>query len=85
MKAIFKGAGQDLSVKLYRYEFPQGIIILFVSRNISPFLLSGLWVFHDQVYGDIIMLSGLFLQPQRLKSAVAISHPLDFFVRPNLS
>jgi len=29
------------------------------------FLLSGLLVSYERVYGDIIMLSGLFLQPQR--------------------
>ena len=37
MKAMFKGPRKDLPIKVYRYELPLGIIILFVSRHISPF------------------------------------------------
>jgi len=39
MKAILKGSRQDLSVKVYRYELPLGIIIVLISRH--PVLLSG--------------------------------------------
>src|SRR4030042_4934712 len=38
MKAILKCPWQDLFVKVYRYELALGIIILFVSRHIAPFL-----------------------------------------------
>ncbi len=65
MKAIFKGSGQDLSVKVDRYELPLGIIIVLVSRHISPLLTKRLFMSYDQVYGDMTMLSGLFLQPKR--------------------
>jgi hypothetical protein len=36
MKVMFKRPRQDLSIKVDRYEFTLGIIILFVSRHISP-------------------------------------------------
>jgi len=42
IEAIFKCPGQDLSVKVDRYELPLRIIVLFVSRHTFPFLLSGL-------------------------------------------
>jgi hypothetical protein len=38
MKAIFKGPGQGLSVKVYRYRLSLGIIIVLISRHISPLL-----------------------------------------------
>ena len=36
MKAILKGPGQDLLVKVYRYELALGIIIVLVSRHPVP-------------------------------------------------
>jgi hypothetical protein len=33
MKAIFKRPRQDLSVKVYRYELPLGIIKILISRH----------------------------------------------------
>jgi len=35
---LSSSSGQDLFVKVYRYELGLGIIILFVSRHIAPFL-----------------------------------------------
>lgn len=36
LECTFECAGQDLFVKLYRYELPLGMPILFVSRHVSP-------------------------------------------------
>ena len=63
MKGILECPGQYLPVKVYRYEFPLGIVVFFVSRH--PFLLSGAVCFYCYGYGDIITLLGLFLQAQR--------------------
>ena len=54
MKAIFKGPGQNLAVKVDRYELSLRIIIVPIPRHISPFLtkrslaktLSSIWRYY---------------------------------------
>src|SRR4030042_6983082 len=51
MKTILKRPGQDLPVKVYRYEFALGIIMLFVSRHISPlFAKRSLWILQMRIW-----------------------------------